>query len=158
MLQWREQLKRIYAFLKQTRNSSLARLWHILYTFSKRFEKFQTVSSVCIYSPVFALMLEVAINYASGICICIDFNKSYFLHASFCTCCRITGVLPNTRHTRLFSRSHAPPLTSAEGNETKKSIIKIIIESPLVWGFRYFFTVAFGNIGGICRNCRGVLV
>lgn len=47
---------------------------------------------------------------------------------------------------------------SAGGNKTKKSIIKIITESPLVSGFIYFFTVAFGNVGGTCRNCRGVLL
>lgn len=101
---------------------------------------------------------EVAINYASGICICIDFNMSHFLHAGFCTCWRITGVLPNIRHVRLFSHSHAPLLTFSRGKWNKKSIIKIIIESPLVWGFAYcFFTVALGNVGGICGNCRGVL-
>lgn len=60
---------------------------------------------------------EVAINYASGICICIDFNKCYFLHASFCTCWRITRVLPNTR---LFSHSHAPPLTFSWGEMKPK--------------------------------------
>lgn len=79
---------------------------------------------------------EVSINYASGICICIDFNKSYFLRASFCTCCRIAGVLPDTTHALVLSST---PDFQLGGNETKKGIIKIIIESPLIVGVQALF-------------------
>ena len=156
MLQWPEQLNSMNAFLKHTR--FLFSPWFCA-PFLNALKNPKLWWRVNLFSSACSNATEVAINYASGICICIDFNKSYFLHASFCTCWRITGVLLNTRHTRLFSHSRAPPLTFSWGKwNKKKSIIKIIIESPLVWGFRYFFTVAFGNVGGICRNCRGVLV
>ena len=57
--------------------------------------------SVKLFSAVDTNTTEVAINYAEGKCISIDFNKSSLLRASVCTCGKITGGYPQT-HTHSF--------------------------------------------------------
>lgn len=67
------------------------------YTSSSR----SVVVFLCVYSQVLTSnATEASINYASWICVCIDFNKSHFLHApTFVPAERIAGV-PADTHTR----------------------------------------------------------
>lgn len=68
-------------------------------------------------------------------------------------CCLMPEALASSLTSALLYR------LQAGGNETKKSIMKIIMEAPLFVGLiAVFSTVAFGSVGGTCRNCRGALL
>lgn len=101
-----------------------------LMLFLKHFEGKKKVLSLWSYSPMLALH-AAGINNASDICICIDFNKRNFIHASYCTCAIITWGYQHSKCT--LPRSHRRWLRVSLGKLNTKNLIKIIIKSPLVW-------------------------
>lgn len=98
--------------------------------FLKHFEGNKKVWSLWSYSPMLALH-AAGINYASDICICIDFNKRNFIHASYCTCAIITWGYQHSKCT--LPHSHRHWLRVSLGKLNTKNLIKIIIKYPLVW-------------------------